>query len=100
MLVHLFPLLFPKDSKSLNIFDIRLWEVGAKRLLNGTSKVNGQTNTQTDDALKICFFRDHLACARFEYLFMCTERIASKNFKNVSCSSRKPYNKLCGHSQL
>ena len=38
---HLFPLLFPKDS-----------EVGAKRLLNGTSKVNrhthGQTNTQTD----------------------------------------------------
>ena len=27
--------------------DIRLWEVGAKRPLNGTSKVNTQTDTQT-----------------------------------------------------
>ena len=52
MLDHFFPLLFPKDSESLKIFDIRLWEVGAKRQLNGTSKVNrqtdGRTNTQTD----------------------------------------------------
>ena len=52
MLDHFFPLLFPKDSESLNIFDIQLLEVGAKRPLNGTSKVNrqtdGQTNTQTD----------------------------------------------------
>ena len=29
----------PKDSESLKILDIRLWEVGAKRPLKGTSKV-------------------------------------------------------------
>ena len=45
---HFFPLLFPKDSESLKILDIRLREVGAKRPLNGTSKVNTQTNKQTD----------------------------------------------------
>ena len=39
MLDHFFPLLFLKDSESLKILDIRLREVGAKRLLNGTSKV-------------------------------------------------------------
>ena len=48
MLDHFFPLLFPKDSESLKIFDIRLREVGEKRLLNGTSKVNRQTHGQTD----------------------------------------------------
>ena len=32
---HFFPLLFPKDSESLKILDIRLREVGAKRLVNG-----------------------------------------------------------------
>ena len=48
MLDHFFPLLFPKDSESLKILDIRLREVGAKRPLNGTSKVNKHTNTQTD----------------------------------------------------
>ena len=47
MLDHFFPLLFPKDSESLKIFDIRLQEVGAKRRLNGTSKVNRHTNKQT-----------------------------------------------------
>ena len=45
---HFFPLLFPKDSESLKILDIRPWEVGAKRPLNGTSKVNRQTHTQTN----------------------------------------------------
>ena len=39
ILYHFLPLLFPKDSESLKILDIRLWEVGAKRPLNGTSKV-------------------------------------------------------------
>ena len=39
MLDHFFPLLFPKNSESLKILDIRLREVGAKRPLNGTSKV-------------------------------------------------------------
>ena len=48
MLDNFFPLLFPKDSKSLKIFDIQLWEVGAKRPLNGTSKVNRQTDRETD----------------------------------------------------
>ena len=47
MLDHFFPLLFPKDSESQKIFDIRLREVGAKRPLNGTSKVNRQTDRQT-----------------------------------------------------
>ena len=36
---HFFPLLFAKDSESLKILDIWLQEVGAKRPLNGTSKV-------------------------------------------------------------
>ena len=39
MLDLFFPLLFPKDSESLKILDIGLWEVGAKRPINGTSKV-------------------------------------------------------------
>ena len=36
MLDHFFPLLFLKDSESLIILDIRLWEVGAKRPLKKT----------------------------------------------------------------
>ena len=48
MLDHFFPLLFPKDSEYLKILDIRLWEVGAKRTLSGTSKVNRQTHRWTD----------------------------------------------------
>ena len=47
MLDNFFPLLFPKDSETQKIFEIRLREVGAKRPLNGTSKVNRQTNRQT-----------------------------------------------------
>ena len=39
MLDLFYPSLFPKDYESLKILDIRLWEVGAKRLLKGTSKV-------------------------------------------------------------
>ena len=39
MLDHFFTLLFPKDSESLKILDIQLWEVGEKRPLNVTSKV-------------------------------------------------------------
>ena len=45
---HFFPLLFPKDSESLKILDIRLREVGAKRPLNGTSKVNRRTDRRTN----------------------------------------------------
>ena len=47
MLDHFFSLLFPKDSESLKILDIQLREVGAKIPLNGTSKVNRQTDKQT-----------------------------------------------------
>ena len=36
MLDHFFPILFPKDSESLKILDIRLREVGAKRQLKKT----------------------------------------------------------------
>ena len=43
-----FSLLFSRDSKSLKILDIRLQEVGAKRRLNGTSKVNTLTETRTN----------------------------------------------------
>ena len=35
---HFFPLLFPKDSENLKSLDIGLWEVGAKRRLNGVNK--------------------------------------------------------------
>ena len=41
---HLFSLLFPKDSVSLKILNIQLLEVGAKRRLDGTSKVNKLRN--------------------------------------------------------
>ena len=34
---HFFQLLFPKDSESLKILDIQLWEVGAKICLKNTS---------------------------------------------------------------
>ena len=47
ILDHFFPLLFPNNSESLKILDIRLWEGGAKRPLNRTSK-SEQTDTQTD----------------------------------------------------
>ena len=45
---HFLSLLFPKDSESLKTLEIRLWEVGAKRRLNFTLKVNKQTDRQTD----------------------------------------------------
>jgi hypothetical protein len=50
LLDHFLPLLFPKDTESLKILDIRLREVGARRPLNGTSKVkrDRQTDRQTD----------------------------------------------------
>ena len=47
MLDHFFPLLFLKDSESLKIFDIQFREVGAKRPLSDTSKVNRHTDTRT-----------------------------------------------------
>ena len=55
--------LFPKDSESLKFLDNRLWEVGAKRRLNRTSKLNRQTDrrtdTQTDRQTDILTYRKH-----------------------------------------
>ena len=59
MLDHFFLLLFPKYSKSLKILDIQFWEVGAKRPLNGTSKVNGQTDTHTHTQTDKSTYRKH-----------------------------------------
>ena len=56
---HFFPLLFPKDSESLKILDIRLWEVGAKRRLNGTSKVDRHTDRRTDRRTDKSTYRKH-----------------------------------------
>ena len=53
---HIHPLLFPKDSESLKFLDIRLWEVGSKRSLNGTLKVNTQ---KTDGQTDISTYRKH-----------------------------------------
>ena len=38
---------YPLDSESLNILDIRLWEVGAKRRLKRTSKVKNERRKKT-----------------------------------------------------
>ena len=56
---HFFPLLFPKDSESLMILDIRLWEEGAKRPFNGTSKANRHTDKHTDRRTDILTYRKH-----------------------------------------
>ena len=40
------------DSKSLKMVDTRLQEVVAKRRLNGTSKVNTQTDTRTNQLIE------------------------------------------------
>ena len=51
--------LFPKDSKSLKFLDIRLWEVGAKRRLNSTSKVNRRTDGHTNRHTDISTYKKH-----------------------------------------
>ena len=47
------------DYESLKILDIRLQEVGAKRRLNGTSKVNTHTNKQTNTHMDISTYKKH-----------------------------------------
>ena len=47
MLDHFFPLLFPKDSESLKILDIRLWEVGGKKTVKRYLK-SEHTDKHTD----------------------------------------------------
>ena len=45
---HFFSLLFPKDFEYLKNLDIGLWEMVAKRLLNGVRKCDGLTDKQTN----------------------------------------------------
>ena len=45
---YFFPLLFPKQSEYLKRLDIGLWELGAKKPLNGVRKCDGQTDKQTN----------------------------------------------------
>ena len=71
MFDHFFPLLFPKDSESLKILDIRLREVGAKRPLNGTSKVNRQTDGQTHTQTDISTYRKHRPRGPMLWKFTC-----------------------------
>ena len=49
--------LFPDDAEHLKNFDVALWEVGAKRHLNGTSKVNTHTHTHTHIHMDILTYR-------------------------------------------
>ena len=44
----LIPNTFPQGFRITKVLDIRLWEVRAKRRLNGTSKVNTRPDGQTD----------------------------------------------------
>ena len=67
---HFFPILFLKDSKSVKSLDIRLQELGAKRRLNGISKVNRRTNRQTDIRTDILTYRNHRP--REPMLWKCT----------------------------
>ena len=43
ILDHFFALVFPKDTENLKSLDIGLWEVGAKRSLNGVNKGRKKT---------------------------------------------------------
>ena len=86
MLDHFFPLLFPKDSKSIKILDIRLWEVGAKRPLNGTSKVNRQTNTQTARQTDGHFDLEKASAQRADALKTQSKTV----LKNVNNSQKRP----------
>ena len=41
---HFFPLVFPKDLDNLKSLDIGVWEVGAKRRLNGVNEGEKKCN--------------------------------------------------------
>ena len=63
---HYFQLIFPKESQNPNSLDIGIWEVGAKRLLNGVGKCDGQTHTQT-----FWFFENWVHQNLWNPLFVC-----------------------------
>ena len=54
-----FPLLFPKDSEYLKSLDIVLWEVGAKRPLNGMRTCDGHITKHTIRHTNISTYRKH-----------------------------------------
>ena len=56
----LFSITSPKDSKYLESLDIGLWEMGAKRPLNGVRKCDGQTDKQTNKHTDILTYIKHL----------------------------------------
>ena len=60
MLDHFFPLLFPKDSESLKILDIRLWEVGAKKPLKKTENQRRPKKSEEKNFLLRGNFRQFL----------------------------------------
>ena len=81
MLDHFFPLLLPKDSESLKIFDIRLREVGQK-----DRRTDGQTDGQTEghfdlkkasaqraDAMKITLMRSETLSQTVRHIKGCLE---------------------------
>ena len=92
---HFFPLLFPKDSESLKILDIRLREVGAKWCLNGTSKVSTRTNRrtdgQTDRRTDISTYRKHPP--RGPMLWKCMNEffVLSSSFPRKETYDRRSY---------
>ena len=49
----------PRIPNLYKILDIRLWEGGAKRPVNSTSKVNRQTDRRTDVQTDILTYRKH-----------------------------------------
>ena len=74
MLDHFFPLLFLKNSESLKILDIRLWEVGAKRPLNGTSKVKKVKTKKNCEAI-LDSFQTKMFISETTYLHYFSPRI-------------------------
>ena len=71
ILDHFFPLLFPKGSKNQKSLDIRLWEVGAKRPLNGV---------RNNDTKKSCSVRQNLPKNKL-FLRVDFAPLISKSFK-------------------
>ena len=96
---RLFPLLFPKDSESLKNLDIQLWEVGSKRRLNGTTKVNRQTdkqiNRQTDTRTDISTYRKHRPRGPMLWKLETTKCLRFRFFVAMSSVEVEPDLQLC-----
>ena len=97
MLDHFFQLLFPKDSESLKILDIRLWEVGAKRPLKGTSKVKNEREKNflcaaiLDNFKQKCSYLRPLLSITFPQGFRISKNIGHPNSGNGGKKTVKRY---------